>query len=286
MPGMKRIFCLAGLGLVLCGLMGSLAGAAGPNAGVAAPDGAISLPAVDGLNAKVSGFGGAADGRALYGGAGSVAVPLGFQYGLQIDALVSGLDSRILGDMTVSGAAAHLFWRDPARGLLGIYSQYLHSDALNGVDHYVGAGQAALYLGRFTLEAVAGVESGNIDAGALGSSNIDSGFFDVAQLAYYPADNLRLSVGHSYILGVHSAWFGAEWGFDVGGRTMASLFANGSLLENGDGAVMGGLRVYFGQRDKTLIRRHREDDPSSVGTASINPMEQTSVGIVANPTYP
>ncbi|MEZ5890424.1 MAG: hypothetical protein R3D52_09310 [Xanthobacteraceae bacterium] len=63
---------------------------------------------------------------------------------------------------------------------------------------------------------------------------------------------------------------------------MASLFANGSLLENGDGAVMGGLRVYFGQRDKTLIRRHREDDPSSVGTASINPMEITSVGKVAN----
>jgi hypothetical protein len=42
---------------------------------------------------------------------------------------------------------------------------------------------------------------------------------------------------------------------------MASLFANGSVSEDGDGAVLGGLRLYFGQQPKPLIRRHREDDP-------------------------
>ena len=88
MSDMKQIFALAGLALILCGPTGSPAGAADPYAGAAASDGTTSLPAVDGLNAKVSSFGGATDGQALYGGIGSVTVPLGFRYGMQIDAFV------------------------------------------------------------------------------------------------------------------------------------------------------------------------------------------------------
>jgi hypothetical protein len=47
---------------------------------------------------------------------------------------------------------------------------------------------------------------------------------------------------------------------------MAALFASGSVSEDGDGAVLGGLRFYFGQHDKTLIRRHREDEPPGLDT--------------------
>lgn len=46
---------------------------------------------------------------------------------------------------------------------------------------------------------------------------------------------------------------------------MAALFAQGIVFEGGDGAALGGLRVYFGQNDKTLIRRHREDDTPTYG---------------------
>jgi len=176
--------------------MGSLVEAADPIA-AAGPDGAIPLPAVDGFNANVAGFGGAAAGQALSGGVGAVTLPLGFRYGLQIDAAVAGADSRYLGDVTVAGTAAHLFWRDPSVGLIGVYGHYLHSDALSGIDVVAGAAEAALYRGRFTLEAVAGAQGGELDLGALGSINIDPRFFDVAQLAYYPIDNLKLSVGHS-----------------------------------------------------------------------------------------
>jgi hypothetical protein len=33
------------------------------------------------------------------------------------------------------------------------------------------------------------------------------------------------------------------------------------FAEGGNNAVLGGVRFYFGQRDKTLIDRNRQDDP-------------------------
>jgi hypothetical protein len=56
---------------------------------------------------------------------------------------------------------------------------------------------------------------------------------------------------------------GAEHGFALGGGRMASLFAEALFAEGGSNAVLAGLRVYFGQHDKTLIDRHRQDDPSN-----------------------
>jgi hypothetical protein len=260
-----QIFFLSGLFLVLSSLLHSVALAIDRNPQPLYTDGQ-SLPAVDGLNAKADAFGGEANGRAFFGGTGSVTVPLGFRYGLQIDGLVAGFDSQFQGDVTVGATAGHLFWRDPAVGHLGIYGHYVHADAFGGVDFLAGAGEGALYLGRFTLEGLVGVEGGEVED-AFGSFDIATRFFDMAHLSYYPTDNLKLSVGHSYILGEHAAWFGAEWGFGTGGGTMSALYAQGSIDEDGDGVFLGGLRIYFGQHDKTLIRRQREDDPmSSLGT--------------------
>jgi hypothetical protein len=151
-----------------------------------------ALPAVDGLNAKVAAFGGVADGNGFYGGAGSVSVLLGLRFGLQIDGIVAGADLDVGGDATLAGTAAHLFWRDPSIGLLGLYGQYVHADVLGGVDVFASAVEGALYLGRFTLEGVVGAEGGDG-----GSFDIDTRFFDMAQIAYYPTDNLKLAVGHS-----------------------------------------------------------------------------------------
>jgi hypothetical protein len=163
--------------------------------------------------------------------------------------------------VTLAGTAAHLFWRDPAQGLLGAYGHYIHADAFDGIDVYAAGVEGALYWGQFTLEGVAGAEGGEVDT-ASGNFDIDTRFFDIAQVAYYPVDDLKLSVGHIYSLDQHAALFGAEWGLDAGSGIMASLFANGGVSEDGDGAVLGGLRLYFGQQPKTLIRRHREDDPT------------------------
>ena len=56
---------------------------------------------------------------------------------------------------------------------------------------------------------------------------------------------------------------GGEQGFALGGGRMASLFTNGFIGENGSYLARAGLRIYFGQKDKTLIDRNRQDDPQS-----------------------
>lgn len=225
-----------------------------------------SLPAVDGLNAKATLFGGAVGGNALYGAVGSVSMPLGSRFGLQIDGVATDFDGRFEPDIAGGGVAAHLFWRDPSVGLLGAYGHYLHTDAFAGVDVIAGAAEGALYLRRFTIEGIAGVQGGEIDLAAQGTFDIATRFFGAAHLSYYPTDNLKLYVGHSYMLGTNAAKIGAELGLPVAGGsgTMPALFAIGSINESGNGAVMGGLRFYFGQHNKSLIRRHREDDPAFV----------------------
>jgi hypothetical protein len=42
---------------------------------------------------------------------------------------------------------------------------------------------------------------------------------------------------------------------------MGSLFVEARAGENQFNGVWGGLKFYFGQKDKTLIQRHRQDDP-------------------------
>jgi hypothetical protein len=218
------------------------------------------LPAVDGVNGTISGFGGAFDGQALYGGAGSLTVPLGTQFGFQFDALAGGLNSRLAGDVPIGATAGHLFWRDPSVGLVGVYGQYAHANAFDGVDSYAGAFEGALYRGRISIEGIAGAETGSARLGGI-SFAFGTRFFDVAHLSYYPLDDLKLSIGHMYAGNTHAALFGAEWGVATGSGTMAALFAHASVTERGDTGVLGGLRLYLGERDKPLIRRHREDDP-------------------------
>ncbi|MGD9502670.1 MAG: hypothetical protein AB7V40_09330 [Methyloceanibacter sp.] len=229
--------------------------------------GGSSLPAVDGLNAKISGFGGAAKDQGVYGAAGSVTMPLGHRYGLQIDGLGAGFDSDLQGNITIGGTAGHLFWRDPSVGLLGAYGHYGRAD-LSGSDFWAAGAEGALYLKRLTFEGIAGVEGGPRRAGAGGGLGSDPRFFEIGWLAYYPADNLRLSIGQSYGFESYSTLFGAEWGAWPSGKAMTSLFALGKVAENGDGAVLGGVRIYLGNSPKSLIRRNREDDPADMGTFS------------------
>jgi hypothetical protein len=47
---------------------------------------------------------------------------------------------------------------------------------------------------------------------------------------------------------------------------MASAFVEGRVGSNQFEGIWGGLRVYFGQKEKSLIRRHREDDPTTWDT--------------------
>ena len=230
-----------------------------------APARAGCVQAVDGVNGKVAGFGGSFANHGIYGGMGSLTLPLGCEFGVQIDGTAASFDGRFLGSI-----GGHLFWRDPSKGLLGAYGSYTFWDQAGGVRaNHIGP-EGELYYGRWTLQGVAGVEFGNTTSATIGdiiqTYEIKTRFFDQVNLAYYLQDDFKLFVGHRYLGGKHAAAFGGEYGIPMNHGVMAALFAEARVGEGDFHGVWGGLRFYFGQSDKTLIRRHREDDPIDWGS--------------------
>jgi hypothetical protein len=231
------------------------------------------LPAVDGINAKIAGFGGGANHTSgLYGATGSLSLPLAQQWGLQIDGAIGSLDNS-----GFSRGAGHWFWRDPSVGLVGAYGSYSHwngtgASTIPAIGVNIGryAAEGEYYWNRWNFHALAGYETVRLSvpnvAGLAGLLSIPDRFFDSVSASYYATDNFKLSIGHLYTIGRHGLTLGSEYGVALGGGRMASLFAAALLAEGGHNAVLGGLRLYFGQRDKTLIDRHRQDDPVNVIT--------------------
>jgi hypothetical protein len=225
------------------------------------------LPAVDGLNGKIDGYGGGANHiSSLYGANGSLAIPLAQQWGAQIDGGVGSFDS--------SGTArggGHVFWRDPSVGLVGAYGSYSHWNGIGfanipriGASFSRGAVEGEYYAGRWTFGGLLGYETVRVNApvvAGLTPFSIPNRFFDAIRASYYATDNFKLSIGHVYTIGHNALTLSGEYGFALGGGRMASLFAQGVIGEGGNNAVLGGLRIYFGQHDKTLMDRNRQDDP-------------------------
>jgi hypothetical protein len=218
--------------------------------------------AVDGVNGKIDGLGGAFADKSYDAAQGALAVPLGCAFGAQVDLTGGSFDGRFLG--TVAG---HLFWRDPARGLLGAYGDFTQWDQFSGVRAGHVAPEAEWYNGRWTAQGVAGVQFGNNVSGTVGpltqTFNVPTRFFDEVNLAYYPQDNLELYAGHRYLGGKNALALGGEWGLPVNNGIMAALFTEARIGQGTEHGVWGGLRFYFGRKDKSLIRRHREDDPTN-----------------------
>ncbi|MEM8973262.1 MAG: hypothetical protein AAGD43_14475 [Pseudomonadota bacterium] len=219
-------------------------------------------PAVDGVNAKLSFESGPTfGGGEVYGASGSATIPLGHQFGLQLDGVVGTVDGNAIDGVRVYAGAAHLFWRDPSKGLIGAYASAIHADVFDGLNVHRGGVEGAIYSGRLTVEGIIGIF--HADFG-------DTEFFADAELGYYPDDNFRLSIGYGLVADDHVFKLGGEWAFAGQAGTAASAFVDGYVNADGDGLAIAGLRFYFGQNDKTLIRRHREDDPQSARLGAVN----------------
>jgi hypothetical protein len=251
------------------------------------------MPAVDGINGKIAGFGGGADhSNGFYGTAGSLAFPIGQQWGAQIDGGVGSLDGS-----GWSHGAGHLFWSDPSIGLLGAYGSYFHWNGIGastipriGVNVGRFAAEGAYYWTRRTVRGLAGYETARLNVpnvAGLPPLSIPNRFFDAISASYYITDNFELSIGHLYTFGRHGLTLGSEYGFGLGGGRMASLFAAAVFAEGGNNAVLGGLRFYFGQHDKTLIDRHRQDDAFDAFLQFLEPGSNAPkvVGEANNPTF-
>lgn len=214
------------------------------------------LPAVSGINGKISLLGGSLFDEGYGALAGSISIPVATRYGLQLDAAVGTHDGEFIG-----GGAAHLFWRDPSVGLLGLYGSHTHYDEFDGSVSRIGV-EAEYYWDQVTLKGVVGAEFFDVDIPTVVD---DENFFAFSDLSYYPMENLELSVGHRYTAETHALALGVEYQLD---QQMFSsgvaLFAEGRIGENDYEGVWGGVTFYIGD-DKTLIRRHREDDPDDWG---------------------
>ena len=226
---------------------------------------AAGLPAVSGINAKISGFGGGEnfdlgpDGG-LFGVDGAVSVPLGQMFGFQLDGMVASLDGDFIGS-----AAGHLFWRDPTVGLLGLYGSWVTRDN-SGVDTWRLGVEGEYYSGPISVEAIVGYEDADVPAIILLD---DENIFAYADVAYYATPDLRFSVGYRHLNDLDMAALGAEWQLPTDFIGGTSLFAEGRIGEDDYASVWAGLRVYLGAENKTLIRRHREDDPGTNGPDNI-----------------
>jgi hypothetical protein len=218
---------------------------------VAMQDIDMVLPAVSGPNGKFElDLGAITDpNNATFRAAGSLSLPVGDAFGIQGDL---GVES-VGGDWS-TGAALHVFTRDPASYLVGVTAGVVVAD---GSTLAAIGPEAELYLDRVSLEGWLGWASLNYDASYLDDK---TGFFAIGDLAYYATDDWRLSIGGASILGTESIKLATEYQLTGFGLPIS---ATAELRGYDTGAVSAkiGIKGYFGDPDKTLIDRHRQDDP-------------------------
>lgn len=211
-------------------------------------------PAVSGVNGKIETFMGSAGGVFVPGLAGALSLPVGERFGAQIDGLLAASN-----DAGAYGVGGHFFWRDPARGLLGLYGGYVYRGfgtaiEINGIDVMgedtgkVGF-EGEAYMSNVSFEGFAGYQFGT-----------NSGFAGKATVALYPNPDFRLDLSVRHIAGpgvIGSV--GLEW---QPSDSSVSLFADAGAGPNVGGYGLFGIKLYSGAGQKSLIQRHREDDPS------------------------
>lgn len=208
------------------------------------------MPAVSGPNGKIElDLGGLTDpSSVLFRGGASFSLPVGERFGLQGDLAVGSF-----ADEWVGGGALHAFARDPSSYLLGVTAGVVAAD---GATLAAIGPEAELYMDRLSIEAWAGWAK--VDYDALPD---DDGAFGIFDFAYYPTDNWRLSIGASSILGSQSARFATEYQFAGLGMPLSGT-AEARYYDTGAWSAKIGIKGYFGgDPDKSLIDRHRQDDP-------------------------
>lgn len=222
-------------------------------------------PAVSDLNAKISGFGGTTswngDRDGVGGVAGSITAPVGQRFGLQIDAAYARI-----GDANFGDAGAHFFWRDPAVGLIGVYTGFAILDRNGGATLGRSGVEAQYFMGQLTLDTAAGFEYGDIHKG-----------YGRARLEYYPIDDLMLRGGWAYET-QNLGTAGIEYQFASTKDAGMSMFVDGNVGADSTYSVVAGFKVTFGD-SMSLKDRHRRQDPDSYQQFDL----QTTQGIAAKP---
>lgn len=209
------------------------------------------LPAVSGPNGKLElDLGAITDPEnAIFRAAGSVSLPVGDAFGVQAD-----IGFENVGGDWAAGGALHAFTRDPSSYLFGVTAGVVAAD---GAMLAALGPEAELYLDRISLEGWAGWAALEYDDVMLSD---ESGLFAIGDLAWYPTDDWRLSIGAASILGRESLKLATEYQFGNFGLPVSGV-AEVRAYDTGAYSARIGIKGYFGDPDKSLIDRHRQDDP-------------------------
>jgi hypothetical protein len=221
--------------------------------------------AVSALNAKLEGLYGNIDGETARAGAGSVSLPMGSDFGIQFD----GLAGEINPD-DAHGTGVHAFWRDSKLGLLGVTGS--HAELGKTEANRFGA-EGEYYLGQLTFTGYVGHQGGDIDGSAyagLGGK-------------YYLTDNVMFSALASTSNDLERYALGLETQTSIRGLSVFARLATGE--NRYDGAFFG-LRFYFSGDNKSLIRRHREDDPVNTLWGAVTDLFMSAPPVSTEPVVP
>jgi hypothetical protein len=217
-------------------------------ADVAQPD----LCAVSGPNGKLHGQGGMWDADNIgsetqFQGVGSFSLPLGCMFGLQIDG-----GAASFGDVDALGIGGHVFMRDPTSylfGLHGTYENWNFDGPVDSVDVLTLGAEAEFYLGNVSLEGWAGLQD---------TEGSKADVFAKLTAAFYVTDDLRLALGVRHANDFTAGVVNGEWQLT---DMPLSLTAEAAIGEDDYKSFNVGVKFYFGGEQKSLINRHRQDDP-------------------------
>jgi len=208
------------------------------------------LPAVSGLNGKWELDPGILTGSPGVRAAGSISLPVGKSFGIQLDGQAS-----LSGNGLTYGGAAHAFTRNPSTYLAGITAGFVRAPgATLGAIGFEGE----IYADQFSIEGWAGVAGLDyVDPNLLDKT----GLFVMGDIAYYATPNWRVAAGGSYVLGDTALRLSTEYQFTGLGMPLSAT-GDARLHTNGSYSITVGLKGYFGgDPDKSLIERQRQDDP-------------------------
>ena len=202
------------------------------------------MPAVDGVNWKAAGLGGVLADRTIYGGTGSVSMPLGGQYGLQLDGGGGSYDSRGRGRRRAFVLARSDPWIAGPVCIGNVLGPGRRHQSRS-----TGSRRRSLFR-SIDMQGIVGVEGGSNKSETHRQSDPDlrcrDSLFRQINLGYYVNDNWKVFVGHRYVGGKNALALGTELAFRVNGPVMGSLFVEGRVGENDFTGVWGG-RAYGGQ---------------------------------------
>lgn len=197
-----------------------------------------SKPAVDGLNGELWLYGGAGMGnaqslsptpglaifretgsnlQAISGVTGVITAPIGHDFGFQLDLNTGTFETAVQG-----GAAGHFFWRDPDKGLIGVYGAGQYWANYGGKSTWNIGFELEKYFDQVTIGGTLGVQGFDfynvtwdatipISDQRTPCNHQPLRLFDNVSIKYYPTDDLMLLVGHTYTKGNNAIRAGAEY---------------------------------------------------------------------------